>query len=295
MTQTRGEDETDLASSIQSLSILAVGVSEKDDVVDKTIKHYIKYNDKVYAVEISQKNGEKRFTKTVEYKYTKTGREGEKYKYDIDGDGTEEECTILYDYGEGKGIEIVAPDTVGENILLDSSIKWEEDNVKNEADIDKNNELSKAEKNIYKYSEAVKTINDYAKEQVKNTSIKKENIRSVGSNPSNIYSENTTLYTSKKLEHWASGKYNGILKGTDENYEEDLIRMSYYGIASVSKRYWFPSRLVQVSSEEIIFSVRCIDPVKGARRDENLRCLSWWFYHLELARWVRRAPDHFRP
>src|SRR5699024_8083217 len=103
------------------------------------------------------------------------------------------------DYGEGKGIEIVAPTVVGADLTLgygDNTIDWEDEDIIEVADLDDDNSLTNAEKSIYSYNNAVKTINDYCKEQVKNTNILKENIRSVGSNPSDPYSENTILYTS---------------------------------------------------------------------------------------------------
>lgn len=219
---------------------------------------YIKYNEKVYAVRTIANAEETEFmTKSVEYKYTQTGREGQKYAYDIDGDGKEEECTVLYDYGEGKGIEIVAPTVIGSGLTLgynDSTINWNDQIVIEKADIDKNGTLENIEKTIYSYNNAIKTINDYAKDQVKNENIPKENIRSVGSNPTNPYSENIDVYTSDNLAKW-NAKYNGVVKKGDMNYEEDLIRMIYHEVATIRDTYCLTSRFVSEDLDGVGFGM----------------------------------------
>ena len=246
------DEEETIADASTAVVFLMAGASE-----DETKGYiYAKYENVAYKI-ICDTNTY--MTEGVEKVYTQQGREGQKYAIDLDGDGENEECTILSDYGEGKGIEIVAPTVVGADLTLgygDNTIDWEDEDIIEVADLDDDNSLTNAEKSIYSYNNAVKTINDYCKEQVKNTNILKENIRSVGSNPSDPYSENTILYTSSNLETLADGVFNGVLKGEDTNSDQDFIKMIYLGIVETNDVYWLPSRLIGDNSKRVSFNIR---------------------------------------
>lgn len=250
------EDETDLASNIYSLNAGIVGTDENENEIYYLMRYYIKYNNKAYVVKVEVNSQNEYITKSIEYKYTPYGREGEKYECDIDGDGENEQCTILYDYGEGQGIEIVAPTVIGANLNLgygDTTIDWEDEDIIVAADMDKNETLENIEKAIYSYNHAIETINNYCKEQVTNNDIPKENIRSVGSNPSFPYKDDAPLYTSENLVSYPT--YNGVAKGSDNNYEQDLIRMSYFGVANINNSYWLASRLIEDTSTSVCFDM----------------------------------------
>lgn len=115
------------------------------------------------------------------------------------------------------------------------------------------------ETNIYKaidsYNKAVNRINDYCKEQITNPETQKENIRSVGSNPSNPYDENTTKYTSDNLAKWLGGEYNNVGNSTDSNYEQDWIRIKYLDLPNLVKYYWIPTRYVSEDASKVTFNV----------------------------------------
>lgn len=237
---------TDANTSLESANFGYAGTREEGSNLYIIYDFYMLYNDKLYDLVVKgTEDGSQFTTESIEFKYEKTGREGDTYKYDSNGDGVEENWTILYDYGEGKGIEIISPDVMGNDLTLgyNDTQATGTDNL---------------EKSISSYNNAVKRINDYCKEQVTNPNTKKEDIRSVGSNPSNPYSENTTLYKSSNLASWAEGKYNGVGKSTDKNYEEDLIRMSYHKVANINKEYWMASRVVHEHSNVVYFDVALV-------------------------------------
>ncbi len=255
---------------LEFLNMGAVDAIKEGDKDYAIYDFYVKYGNAGYSVrsyaDISMSEPifiTKSVTKTYEEK--EESREGDKINIDINGDGEYSEnetgWTIIYDYGNGT-VEAVAPTVVGADLELgygDTTINWEDEAVIAAADRDGDSTLSNLEKSIYSYNNAVKTINDYTKEQVTNSNIPKENIRSVGSNPDNPYSENTTPYTSTNLASWAYGKYNEVGYSPDGNYEQDLIRMSYHGVAGADNSYWLASRFVIAGPGRVDFDVRSVD------------------------------------
>lgn len=205
--------------------------SSSIEIIDGVMKnYYIKYNDKAYAV--TTKNN---VAEAVAFKYAQSGREGTTYEYDSNNDGVKEFWRIIYDYGEGKGIEIISPEIKGDKLTIGGTT---------------------ANDTITSYNNAVKVINDYCKTVITNPNTPKENIRSFGSDPKNPYNENTTLYTSNNLQSWQSGAYNGKLKSTDYNYEQDWIRMKMLNLTnSIFKYYWTTSRYVDETSSGTDFKM----------------------------------------
>lgn len=216
---------------------------------------YITYKNKVYKIigkyeYIEGENGsdgtEKITTKGVNMVYEPKGREGQKIEYSIDGtEANKKEWTILYDNGDN--IEIVSPESMGSLTL-----GYED------AEATGNNDFEKA---VNSYNNAIDRINTYTRSLVTNTN--KIAVRSAGSNPESPNSRNTSKYTSAKLEEWSKEtKYNGtavningIGERSDNNYEQDLVRMSYYGIAGTGKEYWLASRFVESYSDGVYFNV----------------------------------------
>ena len=185
---------------------------------------YIKYNNAVYKVFIDYQTGD---TKTVRRVYTQSGREGETVTYN----GIE--YTILYDNGDT--VQMVINSTIGQLALgyIDTNTTGN-DNF---------------EKTVYSYNNAITRLNNYCATLIElDDNI--TDVRSVGSNPYNKNSENKKIYSNNNLES-VSYKYNGnivkvnnIAKSEDFNYEEDMVRMCYFGILTSSdeKQYWIASR-----------------------------------------------------
>ncbi len=186
-------------------------------------------------------------TITVELKYTPQGTEGQDLG-EVTGDSTYNGWTILYDNLDGT-VEAVSPTVIGDDLTLgynDSTIDWDDETVKEEADLDGDSTLTNVEKSIYSYNHAIETLNNYAKEQVTtlNSSIEAESVRSVGSNSSDPYNDDSPMYIPS--ESWAD-EYNGVVKSGDTNYEQDVIRMSYYGVTNIESTYWLASRTIDGS------------------------------------------------
>lgn len=180
---------------------------------------YVKYQEKIYKVYYDVKEGggsgpkEIRNAK-VELIYAPNGKEGQTITYSYDGKKEhEEQWTILYD--NGSNIEIISPNTIG-NLTLGA------DNI---------------DEAITSYNEAIKKVNQYCKEQINNRN--KISVRSAGSNPENPLKENTIKYTLK----W-SKNYDNRGKSPDNNWEQDMIRMTYWGVIKTedAKQYWLASR-----------------------------------------------------
>ncbi len=224
-----------------------------EDLSDFYYAAFVEYNDGLYALGFDY---DLETIKDVELLYKKTGREGEKYLLDIDGDGTEEECTILYDYGEGQGIEVIAPSVVGDTLSLgykSSAINWEDSSIIEKADLDDDNSLTNTEKAIYSYNYAVEILNDFCKEQVTNGDIPKDNIRSVGTNPDDPYNDETSFYTAEYVQD----SYNNVVKVADMNCYQDILRICYYDL-NIGESYWLASRHFQesVSGAQLNFGIR---------------------------------------
>lgn len=240
------------------LEFLQIAPKSQDTISD----FYIKYNRKLYAVQTKFISEEVYLTQEVKCRYIPSGREGEDLG-DVTGIKIFNGITILYDYGDS--VE-AAFGTVGLNYEIgagDKTINWGDSEVIAEADLDNNKTLDYQEKRIYSYNNAVKTINNICKDEITKifTKIPRENVRSAGSNPYNPYSENEDKYTSKELETLEGGKYNGKIKKSDDNLEEDYIRMCYYGVAKSERSYYMASRHTAVtdpSTKELSFDMKGI-------------------------------------
>ena len=225
---------------------------------------YVKYENVGYGVKAHfdiASSGEEIITESVEKVYEPKGREG-KDLGEVTGNSQYNGWTILYD--NGNEVEAVAPDVVGENLELG----YNDETAQTPGDVDKDGTANtKLDKAIHSYNNAVKTINDYCKNLTGlPTNI---GVRSVGTNPSNPYAENTTPYESEDLRNWDK-KYNKLGFSSDANYEEDIIRMSYHKTAKINKQYWLASRFVYSGPRNVNFAVKCV------QSDDYFS--SWWLW-----------------
>ena len=191
-------------------------------------KYYIVYNRSMYTITASSdsENG-KSYNSThiinVEYvnSYTIKGKEGQKVEYSYDGtDANKKEWTVLYDNGDT--LEIISPEAIG-------NLKLGKDDTETQGSSD-------FEKAIYSYNNAIDRINNYTASLVTNSN--KISVRSVGSNPNNPSYRNTTKYRSD------ISKIDGKIETGDNNYKEDVLRMSVLGETATGNIYWLASRYV---------------------------------------------------
>lgn len=206
---------------------------------------YFKYRNKCYRVEYEEVDETTIISKgTIALIYEPNGREGQTVQYSYDGSiANKKDWTILYD--NGTNLEIVSPEAMGTLSLgaMDTEAIGETD----------------IEKAIYSYNNAIGRINNYCSSLV--TNMNQISVRSIGSNPNDPTSENSTLYSSDYLANLSNGIYNGIAKSTDLNCEQDVVRMAYYGIGGVSnvdeeeRSYWMPSRIVSEGSRGPDFGI----------------------------------------
>ena len=207
---------------------------------------YAKYDNKAYKIicDITTYKSEK-----LEVIYEPKGTEGQT---------TAEGWTILYDNGETA--EAVAPFTSDGTLTLGSTT-----NNVDEAVASYNNAITlindyvKAEDTTYNNG---KQITEYTQDGTTN------GVRSVGAS-----SETTTAkYSSDNLAKWNSA-YNGVgLKG-DTNFEQDLVRMAYWGVHNLGTSYWMASRVVYDYSDGVYFYVEDVSE-DGALDSRNLWSVS---------------------
>ena len=185
---------------------------------------YAKCNNKAYKItcDVATYKSEK-----LEMIYEPKGKEGQK---------TTDEWTILYD--NGSTAEAVSPTAMGELRLGYA-----------EGTTDSDTQLSQA---IESYNSAITTINNYCKnlEGLPTNS----GVRSVGASKETT----TAKYSSENLKTWNSA-YNGVGLTGDTNFEQDLVRMTYWGVNSVGTDYWVASRVVAMrTTDRLEFNIRYI-------------------------------------
>ena len=185
---------------------------------------YAKCNNKAYKItcDVATYKSEK-----LEMIYEPKGKEGQK---------TADGWTILYD--NGSTAEAVSP-TAKEGLRLGYA----------EGTTDSDTKLSQA---IESYNSAITIINNYCKnlEGLPTNS----GVRSVGASKETT----TAKYSSENLKTWNSA-YNGVGLTGDTNFEQDLVRMTYWGVNSVGTDYWVASRVVAMrNTDRLEFNIRYI-------------------------------------
>lgn len=201
---------------------------------------------KIYRVtqsgEIEEKDGEQE----------QESRVGQYVSYD------EQIWIIIYD-DYTNGLQMISKNSMkynGENFSLgyNDSLVTDWNALISVADLDGSGDLDSFEKSVYSYNNAITTLNT-ACESLVTPSQYITSVRSVGSNPRNKDSENTTKYTSDNLKNWASGIGNGIGNSTDENYVSDYNVITSLGINNTGSYYWMASRLIDERTDKIYFRV----------------------------------------
>lgn len=196
---------------------------------------YIKYNGKAYKTQISMQSEPWKTEKVGEI-YRPQGNEGKTVKYDGDNDGTAEEWIVITDRN-GK-LEIVSKNPMG-TLQLGSE---------------------NADEAIEAYNNAIETINNYCDEIVKATN--NGGVRSVGTSEDNVGN-----YNSANFNLWYKGEKT--IKSGDHSYEQDKVKLGFFGIRNSTNPYWFASRAVKEISKnkfinfEIYVSSK---PVEGGIR-----------------------------
>lgn len=198
---------------------------------------YVRYNDAAYKIEINVA-GSEMLTKSIKLVYTpdSSKKEGTLYKYSYDGTKEHEEDWIIL-YNNGDNYEIISPNAMGSLTLGENDNEWGPDEFYETCDY----QLA------YSYNNAINRLNKYCEDQITNTN--KLRVRCVGSNPVNPLSENDEKLTEEFVDSDTTPepyKLNGKLKLGDSNYEEDIVRMYYWGIQNSNTDYWIASRSVEI-------------------------------------------------
>ena len=182
-----------------------------------------KYDNKAYKITCDATTYK---SEELEVIYEPKGKEGQK---------TTDEWTILYD--NGSTVEAVSPTAMGELRLGYA-----------EETTDSDEQLTQA---IESYNSAITTINNYCKslEGLPTNS----GVRSVGAS-----AETTTVYYSSDTLKNLNSAYNGVGLEGDTNFEQDLVRMAYWGVNGVGTEYGMASRVVDENSGNVYFGVYCV-------------------------------------
>ena len=226
-------DETSITDANTSLHYLGLSLEGLYDIEDSMITNfYVKYHDKAYKVvcyvNIASETPNY-MTQNVNLIYKPSGEEGNTVEYSYDGtEANKKQWTILYDNGSNK--EIVSPEVLGSITLgKDDPQACGADNI---------------EKAIDSYNNALTRINNYTAGLVTNTN--KLRVRNAGSNPTNPTEETNQYYSSDELKQWNEA-YNGRGKLGDTNYEQDFVRICYWGAQETDKSYWMSSRISNIT------------------------------------------------
>ena len=170
-------------------------------------------------------------------------------------------CKVLYN-NENYGVQLVSVNPV-DTVILGDSDPTIPSSMASE---------SYFEKVKYSYNNAIKTLNDKAEEYRNSKYTAEGKARCVGSVPDNPYSEARGYFTSS----WSfMSIYNGKLRKTDNNYNEDwsqLETIGARGISDVSKSsfYWLASRRVSSWSTHCDFNVRSVNSDGSLQEDRTL-------------------------
>lgn len=235
---------------------------------NNTLYIYVKYNNVAYKVVTELNSNDINVTKSVSLCYTPTGLEGQTKIYNG------QKWTILYDNGET--VEMVSNTTMGSLTL------GEED-----AEAQGNNAFEKA---VYSYNNAVARLNKYCRDLIGTTDKNIKSVRSVGSNPNNPTNDDTKMYISERLASLdfvynnnnlqIPVEVNGLGKGTDINYEQDIIRMSYWRVTKSSDEecYWLASREVTGWAEEEVDLSFCMRKMESDTQVDSEELWSAIYY-----------------
>lgn len=209
---------------------------------------YVKYENAVYKITMIE---HALVTKGFEKIYEKQGREGDVIDYDSNGDNKMEEWIILTD--RDNKVEIVSASAMKKSNNELAKVSIENTSIVATTDVDGNGEINNdGDRAILIYNDSIKIINDYCKEVVGIAD--KTKIRSIGA-----ASEETGIpYSSEAFN--ASYKGSVAIKALDLHYEQDVVRLAYFGKLNVGEEYCIASRFGGFDeSEWVEFGLRVID------------------------------------
>ena len=219
---------TENVNETETLGVEVLATGHNEDITKEFI--YAKYDNKAYKIICDETFKSEK----LEMIYEPKGTEGQT---------TAEGWTILYD--NGTTAEAVAPFTSDETLTLGST-------------------LGNVDEAITSYNKAITLINDYVKAETTTYDTGKKiteytqdgttnGVRSVGS-ASETSDASDNKYRSDNLAKWNSA-YNGVGKKGDILFEQDLVRMAYWGESSIGTSYWMASRVVDDNSVGVDFGV----------------------------------------
>jgi len=209
---------------------------------------YAKYNNRAYRIVLDLVTF---MTEDVRLVYSPQGREGTPVAYDSNLDGTPEEWVIITDRN-GK-VEIVSKDVAKDKDgnALKLTLGSGDTSVTVTSDLDDDGTIADEEDiAIASYNNAITRINNYCDEVV--TATNNSGVRSVGGT-----NNSAPAYHSTNYDEWSPVTID-VASG-DIQYEEDLVKLSYFGIVATDENYWLASREVNVNDGgNVYFVVRSV-------------------------------------
>ncbi len=226
------EEETILLMFTNSISM------DKDT---KYLYAYIKYNSKAYKVTVDEETYN---IQKLELIYETQGNEG-KDLGEITGDTQYEGWTIIYD--NGTTYEAVSSTTIG-NVGIGSGSSSDAIDHYNSAIYDiylELAELALTEESDIPSSKAIRNVGQRLSWNIGN--LNEEEFLKL--DPAKGY------FTEVPSEWTTYSEYNGKLKNADMEWENDLVRMYYWGISNVDEDYWIASRDIIIGENNIAFYI----------------------------------------
>ena len=201
--------DADTSLILKSMELIGLTPSFMNKETGIVYLFFIQYNNNIYVISYEYNDDHSDAIATaVELAYEPNGNEGKKVLYSYDGkQANEEEWFIIND--EGEYLEIIPPDLIGSFTLGGTTVSEAAD----------------------QYNNAITIINEYCESLITNPN--KVSVRSLGSNPDNPNSENSTLYNpeddglSEDFLNEFKEKHL-ILESGDTNFIQDLGALQFY-------------------------------------------------------------------
>ncbi len=183
--------------------------------------------------------------------------ENKTLEWDGDGDGETEEWLVV-EKTESEAV-IVSKDVMGSLTLGteckwtidggEEELDWEDEEIKNDADIDNSGSLDELEKAVYSYNHGVEIINRYCEDLIKNAP--RNSVKSLGVDEE---SDIEDIYESEHLQKWRSS-LSGKVKCANETYSEPWATEMSDEQKKSSESYWFAARAIKDSSTDLRFYI----------------------------------------
>ena len=174
-------------------------------------------------------------------------------------------CRAFYN-DEEHGLQIITNDSVT-NVTLgaDDPTVTADDFVYN-GSLTLDDDFKKA---AASYNNAVDTLNNKAKEYIGTKAIDARSVGSIATLENGKFQEDTSGMFTGTETYLETYSWNGILKNTDTNYNEDVTRINSLGINATSIT-WLASRYVLSYSDYVYFYVHYLGTTNGNVYDNYL-------------------------